>query len=133
MNPKAIDLTGIKISLESVEYKIQRAESVNAGNGSMKYVEPYIAGLKEAQGTLKYLESIALAKTEDKKRDDRLLEQKCIECYYSTSGTYTQAFCRRNCCYCQKEMEFSTGYTDACCESCAKSNNVCKHCNNPLD
>lgn len=64
---------------------------------------------------------------EDSKQSERLDEQECVVCFYSSrvgGSAITYHMCER----CGKEMSFSNTCVDILCEECASEMGVCKHC-----
>jgi hypothetical protein len=75
---------------------------------------------------ISYLKKLKKLVNDDDKHV-RLSKHLCQICYYSDKvggAALTHAICA----CCNKEMLFSSTYTDILCEECAKNHRVCKHC-----
>lgn len=75
----------------------------------------------------------ALALIEDKDKAKRIEACLCLSCYYLSNHIGGAAMTRRECACCDKEMLFSSTYTDALCKACARDNFLCKHCTADID
>lgn len=63
----------------------------------------------------------------DTKSEQRLKEQECVICYYSTR-LEGQAFTHSTCKSCFMPTMFSTTDIDLLCKGCAEKEGLCKHC-----
>lgn len=63
----------------------------------------------------------------DPEKEQRLKEQLCIFCYY-TSEMVCNAFTKAECSMCQQQRMFSNSSVDVLCDKCAKSFKLCVHC-----
>lgn len=68
----------------------------------------------------------------DPRKEERLLECKCLLCFYSAEvggRAITKACCQD----CAIEVIFPSTITDKFCKPCAKKSQACAHCGGELD
>lgn len=64
----------------------------------------------------------------DEKKEDRLKQNLCKNCYYFRGRIVGHAFTTTNCEKCGREMTFPNTGVDKFCGLCAERMNICKHC-----
>lgn len=64
----------------------------------------------------------------DPRKQERLADGKCIDCFYLDDGIGFSAMTRKNCECCDKEMMFGSSYVDAFCLDCSNKKSLCRHC-----
>lgn len=69
----------------------------------------------------------------DPKAEERRVEQNCKVCFYEPPRMVFQAFTDTSCRGCGTSMTFSNSLTDKYCESCAKAEELCKHCGGSVE
>lgn len=77
---------------------------------------------------------LALAKTisEDCKRGERLIAQKCLFCYYE-SPIAGRAITHRPCMCCGERQTYPSTSTGVLCQPCAKKLDLCCHCGGDIE